>query len=134
MIQSDKGFRYHDLTASTILEDSRMNCSRDDIDLHRFNTESTPLKRNSGLSSSARGASKFGMARSNLDKKRTDEEIRRKDNQLKELTEDYKKLQASYNNVRNLKDELEQIYSSEFSSKFTISLELGFLFVGITHG
>jgi len=111
--RNEKGFRYHDLTASTIHEDSRLNCSRDDIDIHRFNTESTPLKRNSLLTSSARGSKNFGMARSNMDKKKAEEEIRRKEAQFQDLSAKYQNLQASHMKIVDLKDELEQIYSKQ---------------------
>ena len=53
------------------------------------------------------------MARSNMDKKKADEEIRRKESQLQDLSAKYQSLQASHMKIVDLKDELEQIYSSK---------------------
>ena len=53
------------------------------------------------------------MARSNMDKKKADEEIRKKDVQLQDLTAKYQSLQSSHMKIMALKDELEQIYSSK---------------------
>ena len=55
------------------------------------------------------------MARSNLDRKKSDEEIRKKEVQLLELKAKYENLQASHMKIVDLKDELEQIYSSKFT-------------------
>ena len=65
------------------------------------------------MTSSARGSKNFGMARSNMDKKKADEEIRRKESQLQDLSAKYQSLQASHMKIVDLKDELEQIYSSK---------------------
>ena len=54
------------------------------------------------------------MARSNMDKKKADEEIRKKEVQLQELSAKYQSLQSSHKKIRDMKDELEQIYSSKF--------------------
>ena len=56
--QNDRGFKYHDLTASTIFEDSRRDCthlnrSRDDMDIPPRKSkqlESTPIKRGISVS------------------------------------------------------------------------------------
>ena len=55
------------------------------------------------------------MARSNLDRKKADEEIRKKEGQLLELKAKYENLHASHKKIVDLKDELEQIYSSKFT-------------------
>ena len=56
------------------------------------------------------------MARSNMDKKKADEEIRKKDVQLQELTAKYQSLQSSHKKIMDMKDELEQIYSSKYKA------------------
>ena len=68
------------------------------------------------MTSSARGSKNFGMARSNMDKKKADEEIRKKDVQLQELTAKYQSLQSSHKKIMDMKDELEQIYSSKYKA------------------
>ena len=65
------------------------------------------------MTSSARGSKNFGMARSNMDKKKAEEEIRRKEAQFQDLSAKYQNLQASHMKIVDLKDELEQIYSSK---------------------
>jgi len=47
-----------------------------------------------------------------MDKKKADEEIRRKEVQIQDLTAKYQSLQSSHARIVNLKDELEQIYTS----------------------
>ena len=58
------------------------------------------------------------MARSNMDKKKADEEIRRKEVQIQDLTAKYQSLQSSHMRIVNLKDELEQIYTSKYNIDF----------------
>ena len=52
-----------------------------------------------------------------MDKKKADEEIRRKEAQLQDLSAKYHSLQASHMKIVDLKDELEQIYSSKSAKK-----------------
>ena len=51
-----------------------------------------------------------------MDKKKADEEIRKKDVQLQELTAKYQSLQSSHKKIMDMKDELEQIYSSKYKA------------------
>ena len=60
------------------------------------------------------------MARSNMDKKKADEEIRRKEAQLQDLSAKYHSLQASHMKIVDLKDELEQIYSSKSTKNYPL--------------
>ena len=70
---------------------------------------------------SVRGSKTFGMARSNMDKKKADEEIRKKEAQLQDLAAKYKSLQASHMKIVELKDELEEIYSSKSTLVYKVS-------------
>ena len=60
------------------------------------------------------------MARSNMDKKKAEEEIRRKEAQFQDLSAKYQNLQASHMKIVDLKDELEQIYSSKSAKNLSV--------------